>query len=144
MSAEQNKVLVRRFVEAADKLDFAAATACLAPDDLQVHVAGVPHPLDYKTFLQFGQAWHSAFPDEQTNFEDQLAEGDKVVSRMTSTATHQGEFQGIPPTGKKIKVTGIWIDRITNDKIVERWGIIDMVGLMQQLGVIPMSDQGGS
>jgi predicted ester cyclase len=122
MLTEQNKVLIRRFVEAADKSDFAAATACLAPDQLKVHMAGVPQPLDYETFFQFGQAWHSAFPDEQTIFEDQVAEGDKVVSRMTSTATHQGEFQGLPPTGKKIKVTGIWIDRIANDKIVERWG----------------------
>jgi steroid delta-isomerase-like uncharacterized protein len=141
MSIEQNKVLVRQFVEAADKHDFATATTCLSPDDLKVHMAGVPQPLDYETFLQFGQMWHSAFPDEQTAFEDQVAEGDKVVSRMTSTATHQGEFQGIPPTGKKIKVTGIWIDRIANDRIVERWGVIDMLGVMQQLGLIPAPGQ---
>src|SRR3712207_8858048 len=49
-----------------------------------------------------------------------------VVSRMTSTATHTGEFQGMPPTGKRITVTGIWIDRITAGKIVERWGVVDM------------------
>lgn len=141
MSTEQNKVLVRRFVEAADKLDFATATACLAPVELKVHLAGVPHPLDFETFLQFGQAWHAAFPDEQTVFEDQVAEGDKVVSRMRSTATHQGEFQGMAPTGKQINVTGIWIDRIANGKIVERWGVVDMLAVMQQLGVIPTPEQ---
>ena len=93
------------------------------------------------TFFQVGQMWHAAFPDEQTVFDDQIAEGDKVVSRMTSTATHTGEFQGIPPTGKRITVTGIWIERIAEGKIVERWGVVDMLAVMQQLGVIPTSEQ---
>jgi steroid delta-isomerase-like uncharacterized protein len=141
MSTEQNKMLVRRFVEAVDKQDFVAATACLATEALKVHIAGVPHPLDYETFLQFGQMWHAAFPDEQTTFEDQVAEGDKVVSRMASTATHQSDFQGIPATGKKIRVTGIWVDRVAEGKIVERWGVVDMLGVMQQLGVIPAPGQ---
>jgi predicted ester cyclase len=100
-------------------------------------MAGAPVPLDFPTFLQFGQMWHSAFPDEQTTFEDQIAEVDKVVSRMASTATYTGEFQGIPPTGKQFRVTGIWIDRIADGKIVERWGVVDMLGLMQQLDAIP-------
>jgi predicted ester cyclase len=75
-------------------------------------------------------------------FEDQIAEGDKVVSRMTSKATHMGEFQGIPPTGKRIAVTGIWIDRVVDDQIVERWGQVDMLGVMQQLGVMPQQAGG--
>ena len=140
MSADQNKALVRQFVAAADRQDFASATACLSPD-LIVHLAGAPGPLDLATFFQFGQMWHAAFPDEQTIFDDQIADRDKVVSRMTSTATHSGEFQGIPPTGKRITVTGIWIERIAEGKIVERWGVVDMLGVMQQLGVIPMPEQ---
>ncbi len=136
MSTEANKALVRQFVAAADQRDFDRASACLSPD-VVVHLAGAPGPLDFPTFFQFGQMWHAAFPDEQTSFDDQVAEGDRVVSRMTSTATHTGEFQGIPPTGKRIMVTGIWIDRIADGKIVERWGVVDMLSVLQQLGVIP-------
>jgi steroid delta-isomerase-like uncharacterized protein len=140
MSTEQNKALVRQFVAAADRQDFDRAAACLSPD-LVVHLAGAPRPLDFPTFFQFGQMWHAAFPDEQTVFDDQVAEGDKVVSQMTATATHTGEFQGIPPTGKRITVTAIWIERIAGGRIVERWGEVDMLGVMQQLGVIPTPEQ---
>jgi steroid delta-isomerase-like uncharacterized protein len=140
MPPEEDKALVRRFVAAADHLDFEQASACLSPDVI-VHLPGMPAPLDFAIFFQFGQMWHTAFPDEQTTFEDQVAEGDKVVSRMTSVATHTGSFQGIPPTGKRIRVSGIWIDRIADGRIVERWGVVDMLSVLQQLGVIPMSEQ---
>jgi predicted ester cyclase len=143
MSAEANKALVREFIAAADQRDFDRASACLSPSVI-VHLAGAPGPLDFPTFFQFGQMWHSAFPDEQTVFEDQVAEADKVVSRMTSSATHTGEFQGIPPTGRRITVMGIWIDRVADGKIVERWGAVDMLGVMQQLGVIPAEQQAGA
>lgn len=143
MSSEENKALIRRFVAAADRSDFEEATECLSPD-IAVHMGGMPGPLDLATFFEFGQAWHSAFPDEETTFEDQIAEGDKVVSRMSSRATHTGEFQGIPPTGKRITVTGIFIDRVANGKIVERWGQVDMLGVMQQLGVVTQPEQTGA
>lgn len=79
MSAEENKALVRRFVAAADRSDFEEATGCLLPD-ITVHIGGMPGALNLDAFFEFGQAWHSAFPDEQTASEDQIAEGDKVVS----------------------------------------------------------------
>ena len=56
---------------------------------------------------------------------------------MTSTATHLGDFQGIPATGKRITVGGIWIDRIAGGRIVERWGVVDLLGVLQQLGALP-------
>jgi steroid delta-isomerase-like uncharacterized protein len=140
LSTEENKALIRLFVEAADRSDFEEATKCLSPD-AAVRIGGMPGALDLAAFFRFGQAWHSAFPDEETTFEDQIAEGDKVVSRMTSRATHAGEFQGIPPTGKRITVTGIWIDWVVGGKIAERWGQVDMLGVMQQLGVVPMPPQ---
>jgi predicted ester cyclase len=143
MSTEANKALVREFVAAADQRDFERASACLSPS-VVVHLAGAPSPLDFPTFFQFGQMWHAAFPDEHTAFDDQIAEGDKVVSRMTSSATHSGEFQGIPPTGKRITVTGIWIDRVADGKIVERWGVVDMLSVMQQLDVIPTPEPAGN
>jgi steroid delta-isomerase-like uncharacterized protein len=139
---EENKAVVRRFVAAADRSDFEEARRCLSPD-ITVHIGGMPGPLDLATFFEFGQGWHSAFPDEETTFEDQIAEDDKVVSRMTSRATHTGEFQGIPPTGKRITVTGIWIDRMADGKIAERWGQVDMLGVMQQLGAISSPEQAG-
>jgi predicted ester cyclase len=137
MLPEENKALVRRFVAAADRLDFEQASACLSPD-IVVHLPGLPVPLDFATFFQFGQMWHNAFPNERTVFDEQVAEGDRVVSRMTSVATHLGNFQSIAPTGKRIQVSGIWIDRIAGGKIVERWGIMDMMSVMQQLGVVPL------
>lgn len=139
MSAEQNKAIVRQFVAAADKRDFEAATKFISPN-VVVHIGGGP-ALDFATFFQFGQMYHAAFPDEVTVFEDQIAEGDKVVSRMTSTATHRGEFQGIPPTEKPVRLTGLWIDRIVDGQIVERWGEFDMMGLLQQLGAIPTPER---
>lgn len=141
--SEENKTLIRRFVEAADRSDFEEATKCLSPD-ISVHMPGMPGPLDLDTFFEFGLAWHSAFPDEDTTFEDQIAEGDKVVSRMSSRATHTGELQGIPPTGKKITVNGIWIDRVVDGKIAEHWAQVDMLGVMQQLGVVPVPEQAGA
>ncbi len=139
MQPEKNRALIHRFVAAADRSDFEEATRCLSPD-IAVHIGGMPGPLNLDTFLEFGQGWHSAFPDERTTFEDQIAEGDKVVTRMTSRATHLGELQGIPPTGKEITVTGIWIDEVLDGKIVERWGQVDMLGVMQQLGVVPAAE----
>ena len=100
MSAAETKRIVRELVAAADRRDFDRAMGYLSPQ-VVVHLAGVPAPLGLQEFFQFGQAWHGAFPDEQTAFDDQIAEGDRVVSRMTSTATHTGAFQGTPPTGRR-------------------------------------------
>jgi predicted ester cyclase len=73
-----------------------------------------------------------------------IAEGDKVVVRMTHSATHKGEFMGIPPTGKSASFGEINIMRFTDGKIVEYWGQTDMMGMMQQLGIIPAPGHSGS
>jgi steroid delta-isomerase-like uncharacterized protein len=135
MLIDENKRLIREFVAAADRQDFEQAITYVSPE-MVVHMPGAPAPLDFPTFLGFGQMWHSAFPDEQTTFEQQVAEGDMVVSRMVSKGTHLGDFQGIPATGKPVEVTGIWIDRLDHGKIVERWGVVDMMNLMAQLGAM--------
>ena len=88
---------------------------------------------------QYAAMFSSAFPDIQNIVEDLIAEGDKVVSRLTVRGTHTGTFMGIPPTGKQVVVTLMEILRITDGKVVERWGQFDTLGLMQQLGVIPAS-----
>jgi predicted ester cyclase len=78
----------------------------------------------------------AGFPDYQTIIEDMLAEDDKVAARIKMTGTHTGEFMGIPPTGKRISFTGMYIVRIANGKIIEHWGEEDSVSLLQQLGVL--------
>jgi predicted ester cyclase len=78
----------------------------------------------------------TAFPDMQYTVEDEIVEGDKVVHRLIGHGTQQGEFLGIPPTGKQATWTGIAIYRIAGGKIAERWVNVDNLGTIQQLGAI--------
>jgi predicted ester cyclase len=83
------------------------------------------------------KAWHAAMPDGRMTMDDVITEGDLSVIRMTWEATHTGAFGNIPPSGKKIKVTSIGIDRVVNGKITEGWGELDMLGMLTQMGAIP-------
>ena len=94
-------------------------------------------PMDVEQASGMAAMFYAAFPDLHTTFEDQIAEGDKVVARVTIRGTHQGEFQGIPATGKEVAFGGILIDHYQDGKVVEHWVQMDMMGLMQQLGAIP-------
>ena len=86
----------------------------------------------------------SAFPDFKATINDLIAEGDKVVIHMTWNGTQQGEFMGIPPTGKRISVGIFDILRIAEGQTMEHWGLMDRMAMMQQLGVIPAPGQGES
>jgi steroid delta-isomerase-like uncharacterized protein len=79
---------------------------------------------------------HRAFPDLHITVEDVIAEGDKVVGRNTVTGTHQGEYMGIPPTGKSVTYNEIFIARFVNGRIAETWGVVDVLSQMRQLGAI--------
>jgi predicted ester cyclase len=78
----------------------------------------------------------AAFPDLHYAVEDQIAEGDKVVTRYTASGTHQGELMGVAPTGSRVEIRGISITRIKGGKIEEIWESYDALGMMQQLGVV--------
>ena len=80
----------------------------------------------------------NAFPDTHITIEDMIAEENRVVTRYFFTGTHQADFWGVPPTGKTVKIKGIWIHRLANHRIVEGrdWGLIDVYGMMKQLGVM--------
>ena len=80
------------------------------------------------------------FPDARVTVEDQVAEGDKVVSRWTATGTHTGDLMGTAPTGRSIEIPGITISRFSGGKIAEDWYQSDDLGMMQQLGVIPSEE----
>ena len=86
---------------------------------------------------QFVQIYRGAFPDVRITINDQIAEGDKVVTRWTATGTHKGQLMGIAPTNKHATVTGVDIDRYQDGKVVEAWASYDMFGMLQQLGVVP-------
>lgn len=83
------------------------------------------------------EGYRTAFPDIKITIEEQIAEGDLVVTRWTGTGTHKGELMGIAPTGKGTTVTGVTIDKIKDGKIVESWNNWDTLGLLRQLGVVP-------
>ena len=87
---------------------------------------------------EFFRMFMAAFPDLRMDPEDVLASGDKIVARIRATGTHQGEFMGIPATGKSIDVQAIDIVRFDDDGLArEHWGVFDVMGMMQQLDVVP-------
>jgi len=90
---------------------------------------------------QLVSMYRGAFPDLRLTVEDEITEGDKVVTRFTGRGTHKGPLMGIPPTGKRVTITAIDILRFENGRIVEHWGNQDLLGMMQQLGVIPAPGQ---
>ena len=88
--------------------------------------------------MAFFRMYRAAFPNLRFDLEDVVASGDKVVTRARATGTHQGELMGIPPTGKDVDVQLIDIMRFNDDGLVaEHWGVVDMLAMMQQLGVVP-------
>lgn len=143
MSTEDNKALSRRFFqEFWDQKNLSVADELMATDHVD-HTPGSPPglPPGPEGFKQFASVYFAAFPDLRLTIEDMVAEGDEVVTRWTSHATHTGNFIGIPPTGKSTSITGITINRIVEGKAVETWTNFDMLGLLQQLGVVPAPGQ---
>jgi len=133
---EQNKAIVRRNYETADKNDLTTFSEQLAPD-LVLHYPGMPGPLNREALIQMMNVMFSGLTQRRHVFEDQIAEDDKVVTRLTLHAVHTGEFQGMPATGKQIVVPQIAIHRIQNGKIVEVWVSSDDISMMKQLGLMP-------
>jgi predicted ester cyclase len=135
MSIEQNKATVLQFYKAFDNRNIDQALALLAPN-FTAHLAGIPEPLEQESFKQFGMTFYLAFANSQHSFDEVIVAGDKVVTCGTFTATHLGEFQGLPATGKQIQLSIMHIDHVENRKITEHWGQGDALGLMQQLGIV--------
>jgi len=137
MSAE-NKALARRLVEEAFNAGRLEVVDELVASDFVEHdpslTEEVRGPAGVKELIT---GYRAAFPDIRITIEDQIADGDYVVSRWSGTGTHQGELMGMPATGKQATVTGITIDRIADGRIAESWDNWDTLGLMQQLGAIP-------
>ena len=136
MSIEDNKNIVRRFFEEGpSKGDLSAANELLAPN-FALHTP-LPSAPGIQGMNDVITACRAAFEHLNVTIDDMLADGDRVAARFTARGMHKGAFMGLPPTGKSITMTGIEIFRIENGKIAELWGESNLLGLMQQLGIIP-------
>src|SRR5919204_3075358 len=136
MSAEENKRLVRRFYEEIDKGDLGVVDELVAEN----YVDHNPPPFSglaqgREGLKQIFQIFWKATPGHH-HIEDQIAEGDKVVTRLTSYGKHEGDLPGAPKTGNEMKMTSITIHRIANGKLVEKWSEKDMISLLMQLGIM--------
>ena len=140
-SAETNKALVRRFYEEIDKGNIDILDELVAEN----YIDHSPPPFpglapgregvkqSFRMFQQATPGYH--------RIEDQIAEGDKVVTRLTSIGKHEGDLPGAPRTGNDMQVTSITIHRITNGKLVEKWSEKDVISMLQQLGLMPPMGQ---
>ena len=135
MSEQENAALLRRTWEEVSRKNLDIFDEVYAPT-VQYHGpdGDIECPAGLKEMVS---GYLGAFPDMQITVEDVIASGDQAVSRVTLRGTHQGDLQGIAPTGKRIEISGMNLVRIENGQIVEEWENIDMLGLMQQIGAIP-------
>jgi steroid delta-isomerase-like uncharacterized protein len=137
VSEEDNKAVIRRWIEAYNNRDMQAEADVLAPGYV-AHVPAAPGPLEgLEAWRKFTAPFVEAFPDLRLTVEDILSEGDKVAARVAFHGTHRGEFQGIAPTGKEVAFSSIEVNRVVGGKVEEHWVELDLLGLMQQLGAIP-------
>ena len=145
MLSETNKTVSRRFFEEVfGKGKLNVLDEIIAKDNVNSGPGSLPGlPNGPEGAKQLITIYRNAFPDVHFTIDEQIAEGDKVVTRWTAHGTHQGELVGIPATSKSTTVTGINVDRVVNGKIAESWGIFDQFGMMQQLGVIPVPELAG-
>jgi C-1 hydroxylase len=134
MSTEENKDLVRRYIETWNRGDLQGMAEFWSPDMVH-HTRMGSHGFDKVISIVSG--FMTAFPDLQFEIEDLVADGDRVASRMTARATHTGEYMGMPATGKSVKCSVFGIARVADGKLVEHWGVTDELQLMQQVGIVP-------
>ena len=135
MSPEENKVIVRHYLETAWNKKDPTIIDDLVADDFVQHAQNVqPGREGVKNFFRM---LYGGFPDAHFTLENIMAEGNQVATRFTVRGTHQGPFLGIPATGKSMTLTGMALLELRDGKIVANWNELDMLGALQQLGVIP-------
>jgi predicted ester cyclase len=143
MSTEENKALVRRFYEEIDKGNLAAMDELVAEEYIDHNPPPIPGLQPGREGLkQFFKLFWEATPGSH-RIEDQIAEGDKVVTRLTAVGKHVGDLPGAPRTGNDLRMTSITIHRIAGGKLVEKWSEKDVLGYMQQIGVMPAPEHAG-
>ena len=136
MSTEENKANERRIFEEGWNQGNTAVFDELLAVGFRAHDPSmlIQGP---EAFKQFSVTYRTAFPDIHFTIEDQIAEGELVATRWTGTGTHQGPLMGIPPSGKRVSITGMTITHFASGKATESWGNYDTLGMLQQIGAIP-------
>jgi steroid delta-isomerase-like uncharacterized protein len=140
MSAENVAASKRIFEEGFNQGNLDVGDELVAPDAVNHDPA---EPADMRNlrgpaaFKRTVEMYRAAFPDLRITIEDVISDGDRVALRWRSEGTHRGELAGLAPTGMKVTVTGMSIDRYENGKIVETWSEWDNLGLARQLGAAP-------
>jgi steroid delta-isomerase-like uncharacterized protein len=133
--SELNKSIALRTMDALHRRDLDGVHSNVAPG---ARFSGwAPEPLDADGYRAFMSSLLMAFPDSQFIVDDVIAEGDRVAVRHRLQGTHQAEIQGIPATGRPVEIGGIVIFRIENGQVAEAWLNADIMGMLQQLGVVP-------
>jgi len=138
MSLEKNKSIIRRWFEAENKKDLASLDEFVATDFVD-HTHQLRGREEYKQFIT---AIGKGFPDFHETIKDIIAEGNKVWVFFEITGTHTGEWMGLAPTGKKIRVRLVEIFRIVDDKVAEEWEVSDELNFYKQLGLIEPTEKG--
>ena len=138
--SEENKAILRRVTDEVFNQGNLDVVDELFSPDYVLHDPGIPGgelrgPEDFKQ--HWVSMFRTAFPDLQLSVEDQVAEGDKVVTRYTGRGTHQGELMGISPTNNEAVVSGIIMSRVSGGRVEEEWNSFDALGMMQQLDAVP-------
>ena len=142
MSAEENKAIVRSFLEGIFSQGNPGVVDELATPDFVVHDPSSETGDVDAEGVKESIAWsHSAFPDLRVTIEDQVAQGDKVATRWTVRGTHRGEMMGVAATGNQVTFTGTQVDYIPGGKLVESWSNWDTLGMQQQIGAVPVPER---
>ena len=137
VSAEDNKALVRRFVDEVQSGGNIDLIDEICSPEFVNHSPPPGIPADCEGIKILTAMFRGAFTDSHFTIENMVAEGDKVATRKTFHGTHGGDFMGMPPTGRVVSMGLIDIVRVSDGRVVEHWAMGDSLGLMQQLGVIP-------
>jgi steroid delta-isomerase-like uncharacterized protein len=139
MTTQEHKAIVKDFIDALfTKGDLSAVDRYLS-DDFVDHDAPFQSPTPGREGLrEAGRMMRAGFPDWHSEVHLLVAEGDLVVEHFTASGTHRGEIMGVAPTGRELSLHGIQIFRLDSGRIVERWGRLDELGFLQQLGVVPV------
>jgi steroid delta-isomerase-like uncharacterized protein len=134
MSQQENIDAIQRLGEAVNSGNLEALHEVFSPNAIDRDPAADQEP-GPEGFIHFFTGFRAAFPDLSISVEQLVADDDNVAIAYTVTGTHQGDFLGIPATGRPIKARGVQIARFENGQIVERWGSSDQLGILQQIGV---------
>ncbi len=138
MSIEANKLAMRRFTEFINTADQKLGEELIA-EDAQFWVPGRPESMrGLAGYMNVLGMMRSGFSDVQWSLEETIAEGDKIAARFTMRGTHDGTFFGVPATGRKIEVRAMSFYRLAGGKFVEEYGQPDLLGLLQQIGAVPV------